>query len=316
MVLLDPLQEIATTPLESPSALDPFQLIAEAGPVSIIVLIILAVFSLVSWAIILSKWIAFRKAESQTRTFLEIFRRSKKFSEVRSVCRQLRASPLVGVFMAGYNELDYQLRSHEARGNPMSSEEDEQGQSRIRSLESVARSLVRAFIDVFPHASAWSTELHEVLLVGSVEPFDLEGSRVAERFARPGIEQALTEVGIESPEALLGTWITGREGLEAFAGSAPPVTDDRPLIEHAAWVRRGEIRRVLPRLLELATEVPLAESDPLRPGVAGESQELRRFYQASLLALEGENEKAVALVRAVLSADPQNAYYRWIALGE
>ena len=88
------------------------------------------------------------------------------------------------------------------------------------------------------------------------------------------------------------------------------------MIEHAAWVRRGEIRRVLPRLLELATDVPLAESDPLRSGVAAESEELRQFYRASLLALEGEQEKAVTLVGAVLAADPRNPYYRWVALGE
>ena len=36
---------------------------------------------------------------------------------------------------------------------------------------------------------------------------------------------------------------------------------DRPLIEHAAWVRRGEIERVLPRLLALATDVPLPPAD-------------------------------------------------------
>lgn len=32
------------------------------------------------------------------------------------------------------------------------------------------RALVRSFLDSFPHASLWSTELHEMLLVGSVEP--------------------------------------------------------------------------------------------------------------------------------------------------
>jgi spermidine synthase len=93
------------------------------------------------------------------------------------------------------------------------------------------------------------------------------------------------------------------------------VTDDRPLIEHAAWVRRGEILRVLPRLLGLATDVPLAASDPLRAGAAAESRELRRFYRASLLALEGEQQEAVAAVRQVLAQDPRNPYYLWIALG-
>ena len=181
--------------------------------------------------------------------------------------------------------------------------------------EEDSRSLVRAFLDAFPHASAWSTELHEVLLIGSVEPLDLDGQRVAERFARAGIAAALADVGVESPEALLGTWITDRAGLEAFAGDAPPVTDDRPLIEHAAWVRRGELGRVLPLLLGLATDVPLDESDPLLPGAVAQSRELRRFYRASLLALADEREEAVALLRPVLAADPRNPYYRWIALG-
>ena len=178
-----------------------------------------------------------------------------------------------------------------------------------------SRSLVRAFLDVFPYASAWSTELHEVLLIGSLVPLDLDGPRVAGRFARPGVAGALAEIGIESPEALLGTWLTDRAGLEAFAGEAPPVTDDRPLIEHALWVRRGELSRVLPELLELSLDVPLDASDSLRSAAMAETRELRQFYRASLLALEGEQEEAVALVRQVLARDPRNPYYIRVALG-
>ncbi len=181
--------------------------------------------------------------------------------------------------------------------------------------EEESRSLVRAFLDVFPYASAWSTELHEVLLIGSMVPLDLDGPRVAARFARPGVTAALAEIGIESPEALLGTWLMDRAGLESFAGAAAPVTDDRPLIEHASWVRRGELGRVLPGLLDLASEAPLAASDPLREATTEETRELRQFYRASLLALEGEQQEAVALVREVLARDPENPYYIWIALG-
>ncbi|TDI41278.1 MAG: protein TolQ [Acidobacteria bacterium] len=106
----------------------------DAGPVSIVVLLILFAFSLVSWAIIFSKWTTLRKADSHTVAFLEIFRRSKKFSEVHAVCNQLRTSPLVGLFLSGYNELNYQLKS---KG-------DSETDARVHNLESVARSLVRA----------------------------------------------------------------------------------------------------------------------------------------------------------------------------
>jgi hypothetical protein len=176
-----------------------------------------------------------------------------------------------------------------------------------------SRALVRAFLDVFPYASAWSTELHEVLLVGSLRPLELDGQRTATRFASPEIQAALAEVGIESPAALLGTWITDRSGLERYAGDALPVTDNRPRIEHAAWVRRGEFRRVLPRLLAVATAAPLAPSDPLRAGVEAERQELLRFYRASLLAMDGKRSEAAAMFRDILAQNPQNPYYRWVA---
>jgi spermidine synthase len=179
-----------------------------------------------------------------------------------------------------------------------------------------SRSLVRSFLDVFPSATAWSTELHEVLLVGSSSPIELDGVRIAGRYSQPEVRSALAEVGIESPEALLATWATDRAGLERFAGDALPVTDDRPLIEHAAWVRRGELQRVLPRLLALATDVPLAPADPLRSGVEAERRELLAFYRYSLLAMAGERDEAGAALRDVLRHDPRNPYYLWVAFGQ
>lgn len=127
------MQEISPSVIETAPSLNPFQLVLDAGPVSLTVLLILLAFSLVSWAIIFSKWTTLRKAESHSEAFLDIFRRSKKFSEVHGVCHQLRTSPLVGLFLAGYNELNYQLKSKES-----------EREARVHNLESVARSLVRA----------------------------------------------------------------------------------------------------------------------------------------------------------------------------
>ena len=46
----------------------------------------------------------------QSASFLEVFRKSNKFSEVQAVCATLKDSPLVGLFQAGYAELTAQLR--------------------------------------------------------------------------------------------------------------------------------------------------------------------------------------------------------------
>jgi biopolymer transport protein TolQ len=109
--------------------------IGQTGPVAKGVLVLLIVFSLLSWAIIIYKGASLRRAYSQSETFLQIFRRSSKFSEVNAVCAQLKASPLVGVFQAGYLEVNQQVRSGhgDAKAKPV-----------VRSLESLTRALVRA----------------------------------------------------------------------------------------------------------------------------------------------------------------------------
>jgi biopolymer transport protein TolQ len=68
-------------------------LLRHTGVVVKVVLVILALFSFVSWAIILYKGVSLRRAYSQSLTFLDVFRRSSKFSEVNSVCVQLKSSP-------------------------------------------------------------------------------------------------------------------------------------------------------------------------------------------------------------------------------
>jgi biopolymer transport protein TolQ len=121
-------------------------ILRETGPVNQAVLAILVILSVVSWAIILQKVIAYRAIERQTGTFLDVFRRSSKFSEVQSVCPSLPASPLVGVFQAGYAELNAQFRATgKAEGNPQPSNPGTNpARPILKSLAAVDRALLRA----------------------------------------------------------------------------------------------------------------------------------------------------------------------------
>jgi biopolymer transport protein TolQ len=114
-------------------------LILHSGWVARFVLLVLLVFSLVSWAIILYKGFALQRARAESATFLEIFRKSSKFSEVNAVCPQLRTSPLVGVFQAGYLEVNQQVRGGKEQAPPGSP-----ARPTVKSLESLSRSLARA----------------------------------------------------------------------------------------------------------------------------------------------------------------------------
>lgn len=174
------------------------------------------------------------------------------------------------------------------------------------------RSLVRSFLNAYPDASLWTTELHEMLLIGSLTPLDLDVAHIVERFNQPEVASALAEIGIASPEALLATWITDRTGLEIYAGDARPVTDDKPRIEYAGWVRHDELQRVLPELIGLRTDPPLHGADEtFLKSVAAERQRLLLFYQASLNAQSGYPELWARDMQRVREGDTLNAYYGW-----
>jgi biopolymer transport protein TolQ len=79
-------------------------LVGETGPVAKVVLLLLLVFSLVSWSIILSKWGLLRRARVQSGRFVRAFRKAQRLQDVGAVADQFRPSPLVGVFEGGYDE--------------------------------------------------------------------------------------------------------------------------------------------------------------------------------------------------------------------
>jgi spermidine synthase len=174
------------------------------------------------------------------------------------------------------------------------------------------RSLVRSFLDVFPSATLWTTELHEMLLIGSFTPIELDAGRIATRFDQPEVRSALGEIGIASPAALLATWVTDRAGLERYAADALPVTDDRPRIEYGSWVMPGEFVHSLEQLMTLRTDPPLVSADAeFLAALEHERTVLLSFYEAGIYAYQGDEGRWQETVTWVLRKDPDNPYYRW-----
>jgi biopolymer transport protein TolQ len=98
--LLVLLQEPITP--RSSSLLD---LILRSSPIAKFVLLLLLVFSLISWAIIISKELATRRAQQQSTEFLRIFEHSQHLSELRAGAAALAASPLPALCQAAADEL-------------------------------------------------------------------------------------------------------------------------------------------------------------------------------------------------------------------
>src|SRR5271155_1311765 len=81
-----------------------FDLLTSTGPVAKFVLLTLLAFSVISWAIILSKWSLLRRARVQSGRFLRAFRKAQRLQDISAVAEQFKPSPLVAVFAGGFEE--------------------------------------------------------------------------------------------------------------------------------------------------------------------------------------------------------------------
>jgi biopolymer transport protein TolQ len=98
---------------------DIVDLVRETGAVAQAVLLTLLAFSLISWAIILSRWSLLKRARAQSGRFLRAFRRAQRLQDMNAVAEQFRPSPLVGVFQSGFREFERQVGTSGGLRNPL-----------------------------------------------------------------------------------------------------------------------------------------------------------------------------------------------------
>jgi len=160
-------------------------LVLESGPVAKIVLLCLLVFSLFSWAIILSKWGSLRRARVQSGRFVRAFRKANRLQDVSTVAEQFKPSPLVGIFENAFDEFRRQggsvrnLTSIQRAAQIASSEEITRMERRLPWLATTGA--VTPFIGLF--GTVW----------GIIDAFQGLGTAGAAtiRAVAPGISEAL-----------------------------------------------------------------------------------------------------------------------------
>ena len=171
------------------------------GAFALTILFVLLGFSLLSWTIILRKYLTFREIESQSRSFVSFFRKSPRLSEVNSYCEHYHHTPLTGLFSAGYQELNAQLqavgekRGGSNPGHPALSD---------RGLQAIQRALQRASsaeISVLERSMSWLASTASVTpfigllgtVVGIINAFQGLGMEktASIQAVAPGIAEAL-----------------------------------------------------------------------------------------------------------------------------
>src|SRR5215469_1472462 len=164
------------------------ELVSESGPVAKLVLVTLLIFSLLSWALILSKWSLLKRARIQSGRFVRAFRKAQRLQDVAMVAHQFRPSPLVGVFEGGFEEYRRQIGMTGSAGNPqavaramqiMSSEEISRLEHNLPWLATTGA--VTPFVGLF--GTVW----------GIIDAFQGLGNAGAAtlRAVAPGISEAL-----------------------------------------------------------------------------------------------------------------------------
>jgi biopolymer transport protein TolQ len=137
-------------------------LIEQTGWVARVVLGILLILSVFSWAIILQKSSQFGRIEPQTKKFLQMFRAGRGLPDPNTLRVGAGGTPLVAVYQAGYRELEAQLGGPTARGNPSA------GGGKLKNANAVGVEMQVAAGEEVRRLEKWMSWL---ATTGSVSPF-------------------------------------------------------------------------------------------------------------------------------------------------
>lgn len=102
--------------IDIPSILNWFSVIRSAGPFGVAILLLLVILSIVTWVIILERWITYVRLYKKTQDFLKFFWESKSLAELYTKTKSMDYSPAREMFRSGYNEMIRVLQAREKKG--------------------------------------------------------------------------------------------------------------------------------------------------------------------------------------------------------
>ena len=114
-------------------------MIIDAGPMVKFVMLLLLIFSLVSWTIIIMKHLSYKRARSETDYFLDLFWKSKNLADAYKAAKEMLDSPEASIFILGFNELQKLGRSRVAKQGA-----EENLEMKLAGMDNLKRALRKA----------------------------------------------------------------------------------------------------------------------------------------------------------------------------
>ncbi len=115
-------------------------MIIHAGPMVKFVMLLLLIFSLVSWTIVIMKHLSYKKALSETEVFLDMFWKSKNLADAYKAAKEIPDSPEATIFIVGFNELQKIGRSRSTKPGA----EDSTLEMQLAGMDNLKRALRKA----------------------------------------------------------------------------------------------------------------------------------------------------------------------------
>jgi len=141
-------------------------MVMDAGLLVQFVLLVLLLFSVVSWAIIVTKYRSIRKVNAENSLFLDAYMKCSNLADVLPEAKKYSSSTLAGVFRSGYAELVNFAKA--TQGASFRDRDDAVPSPEIKGLDNVERALNRA---CSAEATKLETALGFLATTGSASPF-------------------------------------------------------------------------------------------------------------------------------------------------
>ena len=93
--------------------------------------------------------------------------------------------------------------------------------------------LLRAFYEVFPHATIWKqlTAHSPLLAIGTKEPFKIDYQLLSDKMSRRYVRDDLALASIHNPVDVLAMFLFGPKELEEYVRDVPPVTENKTVVD-------------------------------------------------------------------------------------
>ncbi len=131
------------------------------------VLLLLLLFSVVSWAIILQKYFFFKNAKNEDKRFLAYFSKASNLLNIYDYARELEFSTVARVFLVGYREL-YIFQEMAQEKNPKRAPLDDEKIVSAKDIKGITLALNKA---INAEISRLSRRLDFLATTGSTAPF-------------------------------------------------------------------------------------------------------------------------------------------------